>query len=1226
MRGGALTGLLAVLLASAGVGVVPRPASAAPVTASSSADAPSALRSARASGQRVEVLAQRTELSQVFAEPSGRLTYEAGVVPRWVRQGDGSWRDVDLRLRRGADGLLRPEASVADVRFSSGGAGPLARLVTRAGSLTMTWPLGALPPPTLSREVATEREVATYAEVLPGVDLAVRATWTGFSHVLVVKTPKAAASAALRQVRFDLGGDARVQRRPDGSLRAVSGSTVIASAAVPAMWDSRRVPTAPGAARAGAAADPGDGNAKAPDGSGEESSVIAPADSARTAPVNTEVTADGDLVLKPDPALLAAGAPAFPLFIDPAWDTGKQRWAYATGNDSNNNDLTVARVGADPDSGKLYRSFFEFPTTKLSGKHIESAYVQMVLDHSYACDHEGAYTQMYYAGALTGTPRTSFKRTRLISLLGSATSHAHENKQGNCRNDPQPDMTINYTQGAVRSLVQTVANNRQSTITIGFCACNAKGEYESAVKRWKKFFPNKAKLVVDYDTRPGIPNDLRVAKIGCTGGTVTVGTLTPDLSARFPDEDPGSIEGTWEWVEVPANGNPDSATLRRSANRTSTAANTATSTAALSIPDKSKEYAFRVRGTDPAPYHQSSGWSGWCRFRVDTQVPDVNITVVTAPPGPGQPGTFRLQSGAADTVKFRYGWHDSTIWEVAATDVPGTPGKSATVVATVPNYGANVFSARAIDNTLNEGQNALQVMVDRPAPAVARWALETYPGRDRAAALADQEQNLAGDTPLTASDATFGSGGRMVGGTTATFNGSSTLMSTTRPVVEPTKSFSVAAWVRLGNAGDPLPAGNRTVVAQDGDHANSFLLGYRAPEKRWGFWMHTADADYSPETGVTIASAEVVTGRWTHLAIAYDAAAARTRIYVDGQLAGEGSVSGLSPWQTSRAIVVGREKWIGALVGFWPGAIADVQVFDRVLVGQDFTGYLPQDPASGGEPRPGMFQPLAVGSWQLDNVQRCYEPDTPQWCSAAEDSRWARRLRLTQGSDSRRGHRGEALDLDGTHYATEPDDPYHGLSTHEYGESQHNTAPTGSAEQWQNTPVLRTDESFTISVWVQPDDLDGTMTAVSQRGATMSSFYLGFRPYTVDGQTRACWSFMTVSKDDSVNETYTHAYADKLPLTEVDTGAWTHLVGVWDTGTRQMRLYVNGARAATAQPAAMWHGDGPLTVGSDWSAPDGGPAARGGMWSGGIDELVTYQGAMNDAQVAALHDDQDIQR
>jgi hypothetical protein len=89
------------------VGVSSQPADAFAPSSVSSGPALTereALSRAAASDAPVEVLAERTEASQVFAEPDGRLSLEVGVVPQWVRQADGSWRDVDLNLDRGSGG------------------------------------------------------------------------------------------------------------------------------------------------------------------------------------------------------------------------------------------------------------------------------------------------------------------------------------------------------------------------------------------------------------------------------------------------------------------------------------------------------------------------------------------------------------------------------------------------------------------------------------------------------------------------------------------------------------------------------------------------------------------------------------------------------------------------------------------------------------------------------------------------------------------------------------------------------------------------------------------------------------------------------------------------------------------------------------------------------------------------------------------------------------------
>ncbi|MDG4784596.1 hypothetical protein O7626_01370 [Micromonospora sp. WMMD1102] len=274
----------------------------------------------------VVVGSSRSEFGRVVAQPGGGLTFESGVVPLWARRADGTWADVDLRLSRGGDGRLRPAVSVADVVFSSGGSGPLVSLTREGRTFTVGWP-ASLPAPSVSGDTAV------YAEVLPGVDLTVRAIRTGFSHLLVVKTPQAAASPAVRQIRFDLGGDVRAVGLPDGSLRAQVDARVVASAEPAVMWNSAG--QAPPAGRGSAAVG--------------ESTAEGPAGGAQSAPVGTAVTADGDLVLTPDAGMLSGGPEVFPVFIDPEWSVRQNRWAYASDDGCTNTDYTRARMGYSPE-------------------------------------------------------------------------------------------------------------------------------------------------------------------------------------------------------------------------------------------------------------------------------------------------------------------------------------------------------------------------------------------------------------------------------------------------------------------------------------------------------------------------------------------------------------------------------------------------------------------------------------------------------------------------------------------------------------------------------------------------------------------------------------------------------------------------------------------------------------------------------------------------------------
>ncbi|MFC7472697.1 hypothetical protein ACFQVA_42575 [Actinomadura keratinilytica] len=94
-----------------------------------------ALLQAEESGEPVEVLTERTETTQVFANPSGTLTQDTYALPQWVRQ-DGTLREIDTTLAKNTDGTLSPKATEVEVRFSGGGDGPSSRYAGTAAAST----------------------------------------------------------------------------------------------------------------------------------------------------------------------------------------------------------------------------------------------------------------------------------------------------------------------------------------------------------------------------------------------------------------------------------------------------------------------------------------------------------------------------------------------------------------------------------------------------------------------------------------------------------------------------------------------------------------------------------------------------------------------------------------------------------------------------------------------------------------------------------------------------------------------------------------------------------------------------------------------------------------------------------------------------------------------------------------------------------------------------------
>jgi hypothetical protein len=1197
--------VLAPLMAASAVLAAPTAAPAAPPAATpirlpAAANAPNedaAMKLAAKSGTRVEVMSERTEYEQFFAEPDGRLTYETTVLPQRVKRSGGTWADVKLTLEQFSDGSLRPHASVADVRFSPDGKGPVVTLAHGGRTFTMSLLGGALRAPKLIDSMAT------YEEVMPGVDLVVRPTELGFSHVLKIKTANAATNPDLRAITFELGGDAKVSRLADGSLQAVAGRTIVATAPAPAMWDSSNTVVA--AKNSAGSAAPLEGAASDP------STAAAPGDAALTAPVETELTASGDLVLKPDEAMLA-GAATFPVFIDPEWSTGKKRWAYSTNNNTNNSDVSRARVGMDPD-GRIYRPYFEFATSAIKNKHVESARVQMELDHSWSCTD--TWTNMFSANPIASTPRTKWKSSSpFLRHLSAQESHANEGT--GCSDSPQPDMTVNFASSAVTSWLDGVAQKGSATATVAFSAGNETQGYESAKDRWKKFFPNQAKLIADVDAVPGVPTVFYVNGVRCGSSTLGIGTTALKFSATMPDADTSqAIKATWEWqrsvngawVGMPAP-SPSSTPAKK----------LATSAAVTGAVD-GFTYRFRVMGTDPSPYLQSSSWSTWCNFKIDTADPIVTGAVTVQPTGPGEPGQFTLTSHDADLTKFRYGWNAPVIEAVpsSSTTTGGVTTKTLDLKLSPPKYGFNTLYFQGVDTTGNVGDGSVSFTVDRAAAPVARWGLARYPGVSTADAIADLQPARGGNTPLIPQGVTWMDQGRIVGGTEATFSGAGTL-TTAAPVVDTTTNYSVAAWVRLENLN-----GYQNIVAQDGEHTTNFQLQYRSDDrnadgvadKSFCFTIRGVDVDSTTNAVSACGLNTAVAGRWTHVAGAFDAVERKMRVWVDGVLRQE--LAAPTAWSAAGSLRVGNRKLSSTqFADDLHGGVADVQVFDRVLVGEDFTGD-DTDPGEAVEGERGMLSPIEVARWTFSDATLCYDPRVVQTCEEPDnDTGFGSMLRLAQGVDVLPGASGNYASFDTDQiYPDDPSDPFYGIKTQEFGKSQSN-AGSANTPLWQDAKVLNTDQSFTVSTSVQLGSINTHMTALAAKGNKQSAFYLGTRISVVKDVQAQRFEIMVPSLDADVGETYTHVIAPE-PLAIDDSGSWHELTAVYDSGPRTMQLYVNGVAKTPPVQVNPWKAGGPLLVGSHWYSSDNAAGRLTDSWFGGIDDIHIYHGAMTDAQVAA---------
>jgi hypothetical protein len=1065
-------------------------------------DAPSAAAAARASGRPVEILAERTERERTFANPDGTWLWEQHVEPVRVRRAGGTWADIDPTLRL-ADGVIRPAATAADVRFSAGGAAGsvLVEMGTGRGRMAWSWPM-ALPAPRL------EGDTAIYPEVLPGVDLRLRATVDGFTHVLVVKDRQAAARPEVRRIRFGLLGDLSLRPATGGGLEAVSpGGSVVATAGAALMWDSSES----GAAPAGAPR--------------TLSRAVAPGDTARRASPQLRVVGR-ELWVEPVSALLDDPNAVYPMFIDPSYSRGFQRWAYS--NSANENNTTdVARVGKDPNGGAIYRSYFTFDVRPLRSTRILHAEFQTLLVHSWSC---AATPVNLYRVNSAGSGRLAWSGPALAEWVDERSANAHKG-DNDCGN--QPDKPMEFGGNLLREVREAAAASA-SEFALALSARKSDGGGESTAEWWKKFKPSSMKLVVVYNSPPSTPTSLSTDGTGCgTGALRSVVSATPTLRAVVsdPDADEADLAASFAWERWDgaawlALGTGRQNTLRRGA------------TGEVRIGSglvHAGLYRWRAQTLDPWSFNGASGtdasnWSAYCEFEVDTVGPAVPPGVsspvyqedLTARGSVGQSAQFTFTaSQVPDVASYRWGWSDPPSRPAAAP----TLGGNLTLTLTPPPLrddptagGLTTLYVVSVDRAGRASPlRRYTFVVGSATGPVGKWDMGEPAG---STVLVDS--NTRGTArPATVVGATTGVPGRLLGGpgasapTAVSFNGSTATAATAGPVVDTSKSFSVSAWVRLASA-----PSSGTAVSQKGVNTSGFFLTF--DQGRWAFATHSADA-VSVTTSIARSATPVAIDRWTHLVGVYDAEDNQLRIYINGELTG--TAARLGAWNANGPLWIGKGFSQGAASGPLPGTVSEVRVWDRVLSGPELA-------------------PMAatlVGYWTMDG-------------SGADSTPYAR----------------TASPVTGTVEWTE-----------DRSQVPVSAAGVTTGPGWLATagPVVRTDQNYTVAAWVRSADSDYYQTILCQFGTVRCSFYLQYSP------PHDRWAVVLPGNDGPTVGTYYAATSAAAP----DYGEWVHLTAVINASSGVLRFYLNGVeQGRTFAVPGMWHASGPLRIGfMDPGAVDG---------------------------------------
>ncbi|MER7049844.1 LamG domain-containing protein [Streptomyces jumonjinensis] len=962
---------------------VPAVAAPAPaVTAESPASSADerALAEAERTGQRVEVVEERTERATVYANPDGdTFTLEQSVVPVRVAARDGGWVKPDPTLVRRADGSIGPKAAAVSVSFSPGGAGhELVSIGETGRSVSLGWP-GALPEPRL------DAARAVYENVRPDVNLILTATTEGFRQVLEIETLEAAKDPALKTIAYGLDADGLTMRAgAAGSMEAVDGNgQVVFRSPSAQMWNSAGgTPREAGSARsldgrparartAPAALDPvvpvalqEEGDPLAGPGAGDEAAVMG-IDLGRD---TVEVLPDADLISRTTAAEL-------PLYIDPSVELNEsERTVLSSDGDvfynfsGGENGMSVGKCGTAVIGGVSYycgsgyvnRMYFEFSPDKLKGKQILDATFSVTETFSFSCD--ARWVDLERTNNISSA--TKWPGPDKLDQMGDRNVSAG---RGSYCSPAQPKAVINFNDNPeekdenLTPTVKDFANGKFSRLTLMLMA-----KSESDTVSWKRF-DDDAVLSVSYYSKPATPTEYGLRSGSgrvCSKSESSPSVITdprPDLLAT-PEAASGGESGarlrvyfdvdvkngsTWSDAPQPSTGSLKPTTGYVSYSSTSKGFPAQSKDWDASLTDgklyRYNAYTHSLYNSDKS--HQASSATPWCYFLVDSKAPKkpsvsswtvysecVSGGTCLISGAPGKPGTVVFGPGAGETsanTGYRYKLSTDKTWSEWKI--------GATYKATIkpPSSGTKLLhvQAKSAGYPLGGDEQIVRFLVSEGPTAIARWNFDETSGA--AVDTSTTDAALRNNLTLSSGAARTPNGRRgevvkkaatetdpaVLGADQGLWLEKSAYAATTKPVLETAASYTITAWARLDATG-----ANATVAGQDGTNFSPFYLSYCEDSKTWCARLADGDAASSSIANQRVNGKNPAqTKVWTHLAAVVDQEENVLSLYVNGQLQNTDSIT--ANWSAPGGFQVGRVKYKGAYVDHFPGEIDEVTVW-----------------------------------------------------------------------------------------------------------------------------------------------------------------------------------------------------------------------------------------------------------------------------------------------------------
>ncbi|GAA3743659.1 LamG domain-containing protein [Micromonospora maritima] len=741
------------------VSVPPGHAAAAPAS-ECRAEAPAetdALSVARACRERVEVVSRRSERSQTFANPDGSLTSVISPVPQRVRRG-AHWRDIDTTLQRGPDGGVTARAVVEPIVLSAGGDAALLSFGRPGRRYSLYWPGGPLPEPVL------DGNSATYAEVMPGIDLRVEVEAESYRQLLVVKTREAAGNPGLGRVSFRVQSDGlSLRKRSDGRVEAVDGrSSVVYASTTATMWDSPAPAVSPRELALGKVT-----KARAAALEKERAAQAGEPSPHRIETMPVDV-AGGHLSVSPLRQMLDAPDTVYPVTIDPAFSKPSPMWYTNVMDDSPNRsyygEYSEMRVGRQWGTSNVWRAHVQFDTTELKGSTITSAELSVTADHTASC----------------GSTSIQLWQTQYVSSPGSYTWYNDSDGDWVARVDtktfsanesscPKGDDT-NVFAGTLKTKLQAGASNNSNRFAVGLRAANESDDYQ-----WTRFLGNKTFLTATYNRKPNKPTGQAISDcyLNCTNNPL-IGRKDPELSVFATDPDPATILAVYFEVQTSAGAVVATGVKTGYATGPTNPAQPAKWRVTPAL--NNGNYRWRARSKDEQGVY--SDYTGWFAFSTDSTAPAVP-TVKPADAalyfeddgsgacsgGIGVQATFNL---SAETSVLQFTWAlDGGAFSAPIT-AAGTGPKTAVITVKPQKDMLRVLRVRAYDGAGRFGEARYEFRVCSPSPEAGHWKLDGNANDDVDLVTKPHHGTLSGTVswpqgrllPETAAEYTMSSGPR----------------------------------------------------------------------------------------------------------------------------------------------------------------------------------------------------------------------------------------------------------------------------------------------------------------------------------------------------------------------------------------------------------------------------------------------------------------------------------